>query len=201
MNNTQIQNRVTECLYSISECGYTVDHVRCPEAGRTVALRRTGPGLFEISCSNGRDITVLNDLNEDEVYEQVQKFMDALSPGRDLLVGTQFDYWANQGWRDAEVLATYKGLVLIAYIMPSGVVSMIVLEQDGRLKKAGSTGGYTGGYRDWWSHGETMARGYKYEAKRSVSLKGMPAYWRGAVTAEHGTLIENVLDSLCLEVD
>jgi hypothetical protein len=57
-------------------------------------------------------------------------------------VGRRVEFWANQAWRDGEVLATIEDRALIAYRMPAGAVYMVIVAHDpntGPLSDSGGT--------------------------------------------------------------
>ena len=147
-------------------------------------------------------------MSEAEVYAAIDAFMAIAPPRNERVLEAQerIEYYVNQGWRQAETLAVRGDEILIAYRMPRGMVSMVVLKQDLTLAATGSVPNFDGSpRRGVWAnhavHGETQVYGLRYKAVRNVALKTCPKYWRALVEAPYCDTLENVIDSMGWELE
>ena len=93
-------------------------------------------------------------------------------------VGRRVEFWANQAWREGEVLATIEDRVLIAYRMPAGAVYMVIVAHDPN----------TGASERQWRHNTSCVRGYRYGSYKSISVNALKknAKWLAEVAKVEG---------------
>ena len=93
-------------------------------------------------------------------------------------VGRRVEFWANQAWRDGEVLATIEDRALIAYRMPAGAVYMVIVTHDPN----------TGASERQWRHNTSCVRGYRYGSYKSISVNALKknAKWLAEVAKVEG---------------
>jgi len=90
-------------------------------------------------------------------------------------VGRRVEFWANQGWREGEVLAAIEDRVLIAYRMPAGAVYMVIVTHDSKVNP-----------NDTYTY--TYVRGYRYGSYKSISANALKknAKWLAEVQKVEG---------------
>jgi hypothetical protein len=90
-------------------------------------------------------------------------------------VGRRVEFWANQAWRDGEVLATIEDRVLIAYRMPAGAVYMVIVTHGSEVNP-----------NDTYTY--TYVRGYRYGSYKSISVNALKknAKWLAEVAKVEG---------------
>ena len=90
-------------------------------------------------------------------------------------VGRRVAFWANQGWREGEVLAAIEDRVLIAYRMPAGAVYMVIVTHDSKVNP-----------NDTYTY--TYVRGYRYGSYKSISANALKknAKWLAEVQKVEG---------------
>ena len=88
-------------------------------------------------------------------------------------VGRRVAFWANQGWREGEVLAAIEDRVLIAYRMPAGAVYMVIVTHGSKVNP-----------NDTY----TYVRGYRYGSYKSISANALKknAKWLAEVQKVEG---------------
>ena len=86
-------------------------------------------------------------------------------------VGRRVEFWANQAWREGEVLATIEDRVLIAYRMPAGAVYMVIVAHDSEADP-----------------NDTYIRRYRYGSYKSISVNALKknAKWLAEVAKVEG---------------
>ena len=90
-------------------------------------------------------------------------------------VGRRVEFWANQGWREGEVLAAIEDRVLIAYRMPAGAVYMVIVTHGSKVNP-----------NDTYTY--TYVRGYRYGSYKSISANALKknAKWLAEVQKVEG---------------
>ena len=90
-------------------------------------------------------------------------------------VGRRVEFWANQGWREGEVLATIEDRVLIAYRMPAGAVYMVIVTHGSEVNP-----------NDTYTY--IYVRGYRYGSYKSISANALKknAKWLAEVQKVEG---------------
>ena len=88
-------------------------------------------------------------------------------------VGRRVAFWANQGWREGEVLAAIEDRALIAYRMPAGAVYMVIVAHGSKVNP-----------NDTY----TYVRGYRYGSYKSISANALKknAKWLAEVQKVEG---------------
>jgi len=90
-------------------------------------------------------------------------------------VGRRVEFWANQAWREGEVLATIEDRALIAYRMPAGAVYMVIVTHGSKVNP-----------NDTYTY--TYVRGYRYGSYKSISANALKknAKWLAEVQKVEG---------------
>lgn len=103
-------------------------------------------------------------------------------------VGRRVEFWANQAWRDGEVLAAIEDRALIAYRMPAGEVYMVIVAHDPD----------TGAAKRQWECGSSYVKGYRYGSYKSISANALKknAKWLAEVVKVEGFEDGNVVQGL-----